>query len=108
MILSISLSGFPPASAPADARPPAQPIETPDEAQDDEPEWSLTETIRNAVRNAFEADLHVHSERIAIAVTTRMIALFGTVPDERVKRAAFELASAIPGAPPVRNLLRVG
>ncbi|MBC8011638.1 MAG: BON domain-containing protein [Burkholderiales bacterium] len=72
------------------------------------PEWSLTETLRDLIRAAFDSDSRVPSSSIGIAVSAGMIALFGTVPDERAKRAAFELASSIPGAPPVNNRLRVG
>lgn len=102
MFLSVSLTGF---AAPA-ASPKPKASKAPQARA--MPEWSLTETLRDLIRAAFDSDSRVPSSSIGIAVSAGMIALFGTVPDERAKRAAFELASSIPGAPPVNNRLRVG
>lgn len=102
LILSVSIAGF--STATRASRPPVK--SKPGRIRDSK--WFPTDAIRDMIRAAFEADARVPSGRIGIAVAAGVIALFGTVPDERAKRAAFELASSIPGAPPVWNRLRIG
>ena len=109
MILSVSLIGFSTAAVTA-ATPPAGNLSansTRGAADRNQKAWP-TEDIRNLIRAAFNADARVPSGRIGIAVGADVIALFGTVPDERAKRAALELARAIPGAPPIYDRLRIG
>lgn len=73
----------------------------------DEDVWSPTEAIRDAIRAAFDADPRVSSSRLAIAVGSGMVALFGAVADEEAKRVALNLAGSVACTLPVRDGLRV-
>jgi hypothetical protein len=110
LILSVTLGGFSDAAT-GPARPSTESFPNrpkPARTRIRDATRFPTDALRDLIRAAFEADARVPSERIGIAVGADVVALFGTVPDERARRAAFELASAIPGAPPVWNRLRLG
>ncbi len=91
LLIAFSISPSPATALPSDAAT----------VEDEEPEWSPTEQIRDSIRRALDSDPRVPSARVGIAVGATMVALYGTVPDERAKRAALELTRAIPGVPRV-------